>query len=76
MSERETTTAGENEGRRTPHLAVWLLGHHGSEGDEQAEDRILAIEAAQDEALEQNAKASYEKRRDDDSRDEPICLLP
>jgi hypothetical protein len=49
-----------------------LLDHHGeTEGEKKAQDGIGAVEAAEEEALEDYAKESDQYRRGDEGADEP-----
>ena len=70
----EPRNAGGIDGRqrrRAPDDADRLLGdHRKAEGHQQAEDRIGGIEAAQDEALEQDAEQGDGDRREHDRRAE------
>ncbi len=63
------------QGRRAPDHADRLLGHQREpEGDQQRQDRVGGVEAAQDEALEEDPEQRHRDRRQDHRRAEAEVL--
>ena len=58
----------EASGAEPQIIAERLFRHQGqAEGDQQAEDGVGRVEAAQQEALEQHAEQAHQHRRDEDA---------